>query len=66
MAKTKIVIIASNLHVTSEDSQMRQFPELDKLLDDGWGINQIIPVTAQHSSNSAFLGSVQVLIKLTK
>jgi hypothetical protein len=70
MANTKIVIIVSNFAIAKDNTpniyDFRETPELDKLLSEGWSINQIIPVVNQGSTNSSYLGSMQVIIKLAK
>jgi hypothetical protein len=69
MADTKIVIIVSNFAIPTDKNgvyDFRETPELDKLLDEGWKIVQIRPVVNKGSTNSSYLGSMQLVIKLNK
>jgi hypothetical protein len=67
MANRKVVIIVSNFTTnTSDDCEYREIPELNKLFEDGWEIDSITPVVNQGSTNSSYLGSMQLIVRLSK
>lgn len=66
MADTKIVIVVSNFGTDRGEYDFREIPELDKLFNEGWTVSSIRPVVNKGSTNSSYLGSMQLVVRLQK